>query len=148
MAQYIVPQGKFTEIVEASGTIQNTSRVVVEISDKAEANTGIRLYPQESRSFGDKDMPKYARAVGGVGPGVLHVVSFMETLPDGGITEEQIATDEEINDLIDEVYGSGSPSSGGTSSGTVPDGSVATDEEVNDLINEIYGGGKPTGAGQ
>ena len=122
MAQYIVPQGEFTDIVEASGTIQNTSRVVVEISDKAEANTGIRLYPQESRSFGDKDMPKYARAVGGVGPGVLHVVSFMETLPDGGITEDQIATDEEFNEMMDDVFGPKTTNAGAAEGNASGDG--------------------------
>ena len=124
MAQYIVPQGEFIEITEKSGTIQNDSAIVVEITNKQEANTGIRLYPQESKSF--DPMPKYARAIGGKGPGVLHVVDFMETIPDGdeGISPDQIATDEEIDDLIHEIYGNGTTQAGageGQSNGDVGD---------------------------
>ena len=109
MAQYIVPQGEFIEIAETSGIIQNDSAVVIEITNTRKANTGIRLYPQESKSF--DPMPKYARATGGKGPGVLQVSDFMETVPDGGdeVPDDQIATDEAVNQMIDDVYGDDSP---------------------------------------
>ncbi len=124
MAQYIVPQGEFIEIAEKSGTIQNDSAVVVEISNAQQANTGIRLYPQESKSF--DPMPKYARAVGGKGPGVLHVVDFMETVPDGDggeVDPQQIATDQEVDDMMDDVFGPETTEAGaaeGTATGDGP----------------------------
>ena len=111
MAQYIVPQ-EFISIAEKSGTIQNDSSVVVEISNTQEPNSGIRLYPHESKSF--DPMPKYARAIGNKGPGVLHVVDFMETVPDGEgeVSPDDVATDEEIDDLIDDVYGNDTAEAG------------------------------------
>jgi hypothetical protein len=105
MAQYIVTQTEFVEIAEKSGTLQNDSNVVIEISNSRTPNSGIRIYPHESKSFGT--MPKYARALGNTGPGVLRVVDFMETIPDGEdeVSPDDVATDEEIDDLIDDVYG-------------------------------------------
>lgn len=123
MAQYIVPQGEFIDIAETSGTIQNDSAVVVEITNKKEANTGIRLYPQESKSF--DPMPKYARAIGGKGPGVLHVVDFMETVPDGDSGEvdpDQIATDEEFNEMMDDVFGPETTNAGAAEGNASGDG--------------------------
>ncbi len=101
MGQYIVPQGQFIKISEEKGTVQNVSRVVIEIAKSATPNSGICLYPQESRSY--DEMPGYARAVGGNGPGVLQVVDFMETIPDGGTEEDEIATDSEVDEMLDEV---------------------------------------------
>lgn len=106
MAQYIIPQGEFIALAETSGTIQNDSNVVLELSENQEANTGIRLYPHETKSF--SAIPQYVRAVGSIGPGVAHVVGFMETIPDGGdgdgVTGDRVATDEEVNNMLDEVY--------------------------------------------
>ena len=122
MAQYIVPQGEFTEIAEKSGTIQNVSSIVVEITNKQEANTGIRLYPQESKAF--DPMPKYARAIGEKGPGVLHVADFMETVPDGEgeISPDQIATDTEFNEMMDDVFGPETTNAGAAEGSASGDG--------------------------
>ena len=105
MAQYIVPQNRFIEITETSGTIQNDSATVIEISNTQEQNSGIRLYPHESKSF--DPMPKYARAIGDKGPAVLRVVTFMETVPDGddGPSSDDIATDAEVEEMMDNVFG-------------------------------------------
>lgn len=123
MAQYIVPQGEFIEIVEKSGTIQNVSHVEIEITNTEKAYTGMRLYPQEAKSF--SEMPKYAHALGGVGPGILQVVSFMETVPDGDSGEvdpDQIATDEEFDEMLDDVFGPKTTNAGAAEGNASGDG--------------------------
>lgn len=145
MAQYIVPQSEFIEIAETSGMIQNDSAVVVELSNVKEANTGIRIYPHESKSFGT--MPKYVRALGNVGPGVVHVVGFMETVPDGddGISEDNIATDSEVNEMLNDAIGGNEPNGeadGGTSEDS-GDGNIATDDEVNEMLDDVLNGDEP-----
>ena len=129
MAQYIVPQNRFIEIAETSGTIQNDSTVVVEISNSQEANSGIRLYPHESKSF--DPMPKYARAVGGNGKGVLHVVTFMETVPDGDggeVPEDEIATDQEVEDMLDDVFPVNETAEAGAGEDSVVGGGPSLDD--------------------
>ena len=122
MGQIVVPQGQFVEIGVESGTIQNVSRVEIEITNTAKAYTGMRLYPQEAKSF--SEMPKYAHALGGVGPGILQVVSFMETVPDGDgeISPDQIATDEEFNEMMDDVFGPETAESGAAEGSASGDG--------------------------
>lgn len=111
--RYIV-SGEFTKITGTSGTIQNTSKInVVEISDTNEKDSGIMLYPLEKFTF-SKSL--YARCVDGAGAEV-RVVPF---IVDGGgiiitggggssgsqtVPEDQIATDEDIDSLIDDVFG-------------------------------------------
>ena len=59
--RYVV-SGEFTKISETSGTIQNVGNVYpVEVSDKAEADSGLLLYPLNKISFVDKTL--YARCV-------------------------------------------------------------------------------------
>jgi hypothetical protein len=60
---------------------------------------------------------------------------------DGGddiIPDEDIATDEDVDDMFDGVFGDGDVPEGDD---TIPDGDIATDEEVNDMFNGIFGGG-------
>lgn len=45
--------GEFTKISETTGTIQNVSNYSVEVSDKAEAGSGILLYPLNKFSFNE-----------------------------------------------------------------------------------------------
>ena len=123
MGQIVVPQGQFVEIGVESGTIQNVSRVEIEITNTAKAYTGMRLYPQEAKSF--SEMPKYAHALGGVGPGILQVVSFMETVPDGDggkVDPDQIATDEEFNEMMDDVFGPETTNAGAAEGNASGDG--------------------------
>ena len=129
MAQYIVPQTGFIEITETSGTIQNDSAIVVEITNTQEANSGIRLYPHESKSF--DPLPKYARAVGGKGPAVLRVVTFMETVPDGDggdVPEEDIATDQEVEDMLDNVFPVNETAEAGAGEDSVEGGGPSLDD--------------------
>ena len=63
--------GEFTYI--ATGTIQNTSSVYsVEVSDKAEIDSGFLLMPLNKMSF---DGEVYMRCIGGCAP--VRVVSFI-----------------------------------------------------------------------
>ena len=123
MGQIAVPQGRFVEIGIESGTIQNVSHVEIEITNTEKAYTGMRLYPQEAKSF--SEMPKYAHALGGVGPGILQVVSFMETVPDGDggkVDPDQIATDEEFNEMMDDVFGPETTNAGAAEGNASGDG--------------------------
>ncbi len=56
-----------------------------------------------------------------------------DVIPDG-----DIATDKDVNDMFDGVFGDGDVPEG---DGNIPDGDIATDEEVNDMFNGIFGGG-------
>ena len=98
---------EFTKISETSGTIQNVGYVYpVEISDKAEADSGILLYPLNKISFADKTL--YIRCVETTGHAEIHVVPF--TVDSGGTSTggisapANIATDEQINDLLDDIF--------------------------------------------
>ena len=67
----------FAKIGETSGTIQNTSHIYsVEVSDKAEENSGILLYPLNKMSF-DGDI--YARCVDTEGAVEARVITFEVT---------------------------------------------------------------------
>lgn len=108
--RYIV-SGEFTKITETSGTIQNTSKInVVEVSDTNEKGSGIMLYPLDRFTF-SKSI--YARCVDGGGAEV-RVVTFADSSSSGSgggssssqtVPEDQVATDEDIGALIDDVFG-------------------------------------------
>ena len=67
--------GEFVKIAETSGTIQNTSNVyAVEVSSKAEADSGILLYPLNKFSF--NDLILYVRCVDVGGRAAINVVPF------------------------------------------------------------------------
>lgn len=58
----------------------------------------------------------------------------------GGISDENVATDEEAGDVIDDVFGEGSSEDAGGDSGSdTGDDNVATDEEVKDVIDDVFG---------
>lgn len=72
--QYIVT-GEFVKINETTGTIQNNSQSEdVEISDKAQAGSGIILHNLNKYSFSGVSL--YARCVSG-GWAVINVVPFV-----------------------------------------------------------------------
>lgn len=59
----------------------------------------------------------------------------------GDVSDEDIATDEEVGDVIDDIF---SPEGTGDSSiddvtGEPGEGNIATDEEVGDVIDNVFG---------
>lgn len=99
---------EFTKISENAGTIQNVGNVYpVEVSDKAEADSGILLYPLNKISFSDKTL--YMRCVEAGGQAEIHVVPFTvdsdSGTSSGGISSSgNVATDEQIDDLLDDLF--------------------------------------------
>ena len=99
---------EFTKISETSGTIQNVGYVYpVEISDKAEADSGILLYPLNKISFADKTL--YMRCAEPNGQAEIHVVPFVvdsdgNTSSGGSSTPANVATDEQIDDILDDLF--------------------------------------------
>ena len=53
---------------------------------------------------------------------------------EGSDPDEDIATDEEVGDVVDDIF---APESGGTT----PDDEIATDEEVGDVVDDVFGTG-------
>ena len=111
---------EFVKINETRGTIQNTSSVyTVEVSDKATADSGFLLYPLNKMSF---DGEVYLRCAEGGRRALIRVVPFL--INAGGsatVDDSQIATDEEINQLLDDVFGNQVGSN-------VDDSQIATDK--------------------
>ena len=105
--RYVV-SGDFTKISETAGTIQNVGNVYpVEVSDKAEPDSGILLYPLNKISFSDKTLYMRCTEVGGQAE--IHVVPFtvdsVGGTSSGGIsTVGNVATDEQIDDLLDDLF--------------------------------------------
>ena len=104
--RYVV-SNEFIKINETAGTIQNVGNIYsVEVSDKAEPDSGILLYPLNKISFTDKTL--YIRCVETNGHAEIHVVPF--TVDSGGTSTggisapANIATDEQINDLLDDIF--------------------------------------------
>ncbi len=98
--KYYVTPGEWVTIAETAGTIQNDSSVPVEISTTPEDGSGIRLDPHESRQY--DEMPKYARALAGIGPAILNVVTFRESGSGGG-GDDNYATDAEVDEMLTEI---------------------------------------------
>lgn len=121
----------FIKISETSGTIQNASCVYsVEVSDKAEAGSGILLFPLNQISF--KAPSLYMRCTDSGGLAECRVVTFISG---GNIftdsdtsTETDESTDVEkmLNDIIFE------------SSTAYPTG-----EDIDAIINEMWNSNNP-----
>ena len=128
---------EFQKINVTSGTIQNASYNVVEVSNKAEAGSGILLLPMNSFTFSGQSL--YVRCLEGGGAAV-NVVSFAvdsggNSIGGGGVSsvdDSQISTDEEIGDLLDDIFGEGGVSS-------VDDSQTSADEQIDNLLDDIFG---------
>ncbi|MBR0062215.1 MAG: hypothetical protein IJP68_12140 [Selenomonadaceae bacterium] len=98
--------GDFTKITETAGTIQNVSNVyTVEVSDKAEADSGIFLYPLNKFSFTDKTL--FVRCVDINGHAEIRVTDFPVDsggIVSGGSSSANVATDEQIDNLLDDLF--------------------------------------------
>lgn len=134
--KYII-NDQFTKINETKGTIQNISSVFsVEVYNKAEADTGIILYPLNKFTFSGEDI--YLRCAAG-GWAEVRVIPFIVdaggVISSGGISgidSSMLATDEEIATLLDDIFGAGGASA-------IGDYQLATDEEIDALLDDIFG---------
>lgn len=102
----------FIKISETFGTVQNTSAVhTIEMSQSDAPNSGILIYPLQKHSF--KDTAIFLRCTDG-GSAIVRVVPF-ELDVEGGEgsvgtlilngEEYKIATNTEIYNLIDDIWG-------------------------------------------
>lgn len=62
--------------------------------------------------------------------------------------DDNIATDKEVDDMLDDVFGPSEdtgdkPDEGGSGDGVVDDDMVASDDEVNEMFDEVFGGKVP-----
>lgn len=129
---------KFTKIGRTSGTVQNTSQTcTLEMSETNEPDTGILIPPLRKHSFQNTTI--YLRCVDGwAEAGVLPFSldtdgSSGSSSPSSTVDDSQVATDEEIGELIDNIFGDDDSGS------TVDDAQVATDEEIDELLDNIFG---------
>ena len=101
---------QFTKLSASSGTIQNTgSQYGIEVSDSPSAE-GIVLYPRQKFSFSNTTL--YVRCLGGGAE--CRFVPFADSSSSGSgggsssgqtVPEDQVATDEDIQSLIDDIFG-------------------------------------------
>ena len=135
----------FQRLPISTGTIQNNSSCYfLEVSNDPNAQRGLILAPLEKISFANSTL--YARCSGTKSFSAI-VVPFADAAASGGsggssdgqtVPEDMVATDDEIDSLIDDIWsGGGSSSSSGGQ--TVPEEMVATDEEIDALIDDIWG---------
>lgn len=97
----------FIKLTETSGTIQNTSSIFsIEVSDKPEADSGFILFPLNKISFSGEAI--YLRCIEAGGRAAINVVSFIHSSSvsqGSSVDDSLIATDEQINNLLDVVFG-------------------------------------------
>ena len=91
---------EFTKISETSGTIQNVSNVYpVEVSDKAEAGSGILLYPLNRFSFNEALL--YVRCIDSGGHAEILVTPFVVDMGVGVISGGASSGTQSFNDSTD-----------------------------------------------
>lgn len=106
----ILVSDSFTKISITTGTIQNVSDNIIEISSNETIDNGVLLKPYDMFCFSNTTL--YARCYNG-GGGYIRVVTFTDSSSSGGsgssggqtVSEDQVATDEDIGSLIDDVFG-------------------------------------------
>lgn len=59
----------------------------------------------------------------------------------GDVSDDEIATDDEVGDVIDDIFNPDDAGDTGTDDGTGEPGddNIATDEEVGDVIDDVFG---------
>lgn len=132
--KYLVSKKNFTRINETSGTIQNASQInTVEISDRAELNSGVLLYPLNRCSFSDVTL--YARCVDGGGWAEIRVVPFTLNLgvASGGTSSTtMLSPDDATNAIINDAFN---------------DNDIVTDPDADDLVNDMWHSAEPVDTG-
>jgi len=119
---------EFVKLNETSGTIQNPSSCfVVEISNQPKIGSGILLNPRDKMTFSGETL--WARRTGNSKNIVeLRVVPFSADAGGGsgsGSADEQFATDDELQELVDDVFN-------GDTSGDV-------DPDIKEMIDDVLG---------
>lgn len=72
--------------------------------------------------------------------GALGSLDILRNMAQGSVPEENVATDEEVKQMLTEVFGSEeAPDEPDDETPVVDDEDVATDEEVIQMLNEVYG---------
>ncbi len=101
MARYAL-NDEFTKITETSGTIINISSAKVELSDTQEKKGGFILYPKKEYSF--EDITLYARREAGEHcPASIAVGPLMSSGSGDEVSDDDIATDAEVDEMLDEI---------------------------------------------
>ena len=60
----------------------------------------------------------------------------------GTVSDSDVATDSEVDDMLDDVFGEDEPAGGEPDTPETPsvsDEDVATDKEVSDMLDEVFG---------
>ena len=108
MARYTLGK-EFQQIKETAGTIVNISDVKAEVSEQAQANTGIIIYPRQALAFQTRLYA--ARAPSDVGTAVIGVLTGTEPAPSGddpnpNPNPDEDGGDEEVTDEdIENIFG-------------------------------------------
>lgn len=109
----------FTAVSVTSGTIQNNSYVYpIEVSDKAEVDSGYLLYPLNKMSFSGTKL--YMRCVDGGAWAEIRVVPFVI---DGGGSASSVETPTtDSTNIVDDAW----------------NGNIVTDPDSDALIDEMW----------
>lgn len=104
---------EFTKINETSGTVQNLGNPFsVEVTNKAERNSGFLLFPLQKFSFSGQTI--YVRCVEEGEKAEIRVIPFVtdsaNTATGGSshatnVDDSLVANDEEIDNLLDNIFG-------------------------------------------
>ena len=102
---------EFTKIGRISGTVQNLSQIcTLEMAAANEPDTGVLIPPLQKHSI--QNTTVYLRCVDGwAEAGVVPFVLDMETSsgsgssPSSDTDEPQVASDEDINEMLDDIFG-------------------------------------------
>ena len=125
--RYVV-YNDFIKLSETAGTIQNVGNVYpVEVSDKAEPDSGILLYPLNKISFSSPTL--YMRCTDKGGWAECRVVSFVGgTIPvaDNPSTVEK-TEDELVDEMLDDILNAAS--------------NYSSDPDVDPTIDEMWTSG-------
>ena len=142
--RYVVTD-QFTKLSETAGTIQNVGNIYsVEVSDKAEADSGILLYPLNQISF--KSPIVYVRCTDSGGWAEIRVVSFVGgTIPVADTSSTVDKTEDElVDDMLDDVLNASSnytpdPDVDPTIDEMWTSGDTDTGDGFDDELDNIFG---------
>lgn len=144
--KYIIMPNTTIKINETSGTIQNVSQInKIEISDGAAFTHNVILFPYETRAF---NVQLYARLFDNNDlPVEIRVVPFTVGggVTSGTSTAVKVATDDEFNDMLDEIFATDTSvtssdsisGSGGTVDINGTTYHVISDDDFNSMLDDI-----------